>query len=400
MGSREGRLRVCISTHNPAEGGGVLAVTRALVRILGERDCELRLLWPSHSLGRTAWRDTDHLFPGLDCIELPSIPQLETLRYTVPALFGGRFADGAHIYQAVCGPNLPALPFALWGKRYVCWTATTLADERNAQMLSADWSRDSWYLRANQPFFPIARRLEGYACRTAQRVLAMSRHTARRIEEEYGVDGDNIRVVPVPIDTSRFNEEVEPLRPVDGPFLLVVARADDPRKNLPMLLQAFRIMRDRLPDLHLVVAGKRPKTSHLADLAGQLGVAEYFHLLGPVSEEDVPRLCRGAQAFALSSLQEGLGIAPMEAMACGTPVIATRCGGPEDYVIDGQTGLLVPNDDPEAFAAGAVRCLEDEGLRRTLGRNAAAHIRERFSFEVVGRQFFEVYEEVYPELFG
>ena len=159
-------------------------------------------------------------------------------------------------------------------------------------------------------------------------------------------------------------------------------------------------MREQLPDLHLVIAGKRPKTSRLANLARELGVAQHFHLLGPVPEEDVPRLCRGAEAFALSSLQEGLGIAPMEAMACGTPVIATHCGGPEDYVLDGQTGFLVPNDDPQAFAEATMRCVGDEDLRMTLGRNAAAHIREHFSFEVVGRRFFEVYEEVYPELFG
>ena len=146
-------LRVCISTHNPAEEGGVLAVTRALVQILSERECELRLLWPSHSLGRAAWRDADRQFPGLDCIELPSVPQLETLRYTIPALFGRRFADGADIFQSIGGPSLTAVPLALWRKRFVCWIGTTLADERQAQMLSADWSRGSWYLRGNQPFF-------------------------------------------------------------------------------------------------------------------------------------------------------------------------------------------------------------------------------------------------------
>jgi asparagine synthase (glutamine-hydrolysing) len=394
------RLRACVSTHNPNDAGGVRTLARAMSRILTDQGYDVRILWPSHRLGRAAWGEAEHPFEGAECIELPSVPQLETLRYTVPALFGGRFAQDADIYQAVCGPNLPSLPFALWGKRYVCWVATTLREERRSQMLGLDWSRDSWYLRANQPLFPLARRLEAYACRSAAMVLALSSYTARAVEEEYGVPKHSIRIIPSPVDTVRFNEQVEPLRPVGGPFLLVVARAEDPRKNLPMLLRAFSLVRKEFPELQLVVVGRKPKTSHLLELARSLGVAEAFHLLGHVPDEDVPRICRAAEAYALSSLQEGLGIAPMEAMACGTPVIATRCGGPEDFVLDGRTGLMVPNDDPEAFAAAAIRLLRDDALRARLGRDGAAHIRERFSFEAVGRQFAQVYREVYPELFG
>ncbi len=400
MAHSEKRLRICISAHNPVEGGGVLAVTRALVRILNRQGHELRLLWPSHSLGKAAWRIDDGPFPDAACFELPSIPQLEALRYTVPALFGRRIAEDADIYQSIGGPNLTALPLALWGKPYVCWMGTTLADERAVQMLSAGWSREWWYFRANQPLFPITRRLEAYACRAARRVLAQSSYTARAVETEYGVPPERIQRVPAPVDTSRFNENVEPLQPVSGPFILTVARADDPRKNLPMLLRAFSIVRDDFPDLHLVIVGKQPETPRLQEQAGRLGVAEFFHLLGSVADDDIPRLCRGAEVFALSSLQEGLGIAGLEAMACGTPVVATRCGGPEDYVLDGRTGLLVTNNDAEAFAGALAKCLRDAEFRASLGTAAAALVRQQFSFEAVEARFIEVYKEAYPELFG
>lgn len=394
------RVRVCISAHNPVEGGGVLAVTRALVRILNRQGYELQLLWPSHSVGKAAWRLDDSPFPETACFELPSIPQLEALRYAVPALFGRRIAEGADIYQSVGGPNLTALPLALWGKRYVCWMGTTIADERAVQMLSAGWSREWWYFRANQPLFPITRRLEAYACRAARCVLAQSTCTARAVETEYGVPPERIHCVPVPVDTKRFNENVKPLHPVSGPFILTVARADDPRKNLPMLLQAFSAVREDFPDLHLIIVGKRPETPHLQEQACRLGVADFFHLLGPVPDDDVPRLCRAAEVFALSSLQEGLGIAGLEAMACGTPVVATRCGGPEDYVLDGKTGLLVANNDAEAFAGALAKCIKDAEFRASLGVAAAALVRQRFSFEAVEARFIEVYKEVYPELFG
>jgi glycosyltransferase involved in cell wall biosynthesis len=96
----------------------------------------------------------------------------------------------------------------------------------------------------------------------------------------------------------------------------------------------------------------------------------------------------------MSSVTEGLGTSLLDAMACGTPIVATTAGGMPEVVADGRTGLLVPVRDHEAMAGAIVRLLRDEALRARMGAAGEARVRERFSAERMVQDTLAVYERV------
>ena len=108
----------------------------------------------------------------------------------------------------------------------------------------------------------------------------------------------------------------------------------------------------------------------LRSLARELGVLDAVEFLDEVDHESLSRAYSSAQVFALPSWQEGLCIAALEGMASGLPVVSTRCGGPESFVKDGETGYLVPLDDHEAMARHLAQLLGDAALRQRLSGNA------------------------------
>ena len=129
-----------------------------------------------------------------------------------------------------------------------------------------------------------------------------------------------------------------------------------------------------------------------------LGIAHQVRYLGELSLPELVRQYQDAEAVVLSSRQEGFGMALVEAMACGTPVVSTRCGGPEEIVRDGITGFLTPVGDAGALAEAAERILSDRALRASMGRAAREDVCHRFAMEVIGAQVLRRYHEAYPEL--
>jgi glycosyltransferase involved in cell wall biosynthesis len=112
------------------------------------------------------------------------------------------------------------------------------------------------------------------------------------------------------------------------------------------------------------------------------------------------RQYQGAEVALLSSWQEGFGMVLVEAMACGTPVVSTRSGGPEEIIRDGVTGFLSPVGNALALAEAVERLLADGALRASMGRAAREDVCDRFSMERIGGQILARYREVYPALFG
>jgi glycosyltransferase involved in cell wall biosynthesis len=121
--------------------------------------------------------------------------------------------------------------------------------------------------------------------------------------------------------------------------------------------------------------------------------------VGRQTELELVRLYQGATLFLLSSNQEGLGISVLEAMACGTPVIATRCGGPESVLVDGETGFMVSLNDDAAMAARIDHLLGDPILLATMGKNCVRIARDTFSRKVIDKILLRAFHDVYPEHF-
>jgi glycosyltransferase involved in cell wall biosynthesis len=169
----------------------------------------------------------------------------------------------------------------------------------------------------------------------------------------------------------------------------------DRRKNVPTLLKAFaRLAKD--PRAFLVIAGRLPEkgSDFFPDprpIVQELGIGERVVFTGWVPEEDKPALYSGARALVFPSLYEGFGLPPLEALACGTPVIASNRGSLPEIV--GKGGLLLEPDDLEGLTGAMEKLLNDDTLWGDLRERGLAHA-ARFSWEKTARETLAVYREI------
>lgn len=166
------------------------------------------------------------------------------------------------------------------------------------------------------------------------------------------------------------------------------------RKGQLDLVEAAALLAADFPGLVLVLAGAAGDAEYLAALQARiaaLGLGDRFRFIG--FEPEIRDLLAISTALVHPSHSEGLGLAILEAMAVGLPVVATRCGGPEEVVEDGVSGLLVPPQDPPALAAALRRVLEDPSAARRLGAAAAARVRA-FSLEGPARAMERIYRDL------
>ena len=213
-----------------------------------------------------------------------------------------------------------------------------------------------------------------------------------------GVGTDHVHVVPCGVDTAHFTPSgagEEPLTlPSSGrPRLLAVGRLVE-RKGFDL---AVRALVD-LPDAELVVVGgppadqlgDDPEAERLRSLAAELGVGERLVLTGQWPHAAMPALYRSADVVLAVPWYEPFGITPLEAAACGRPLVGTAVGGLLDSVEDGVTGLLVPPRDVPALVTGIRRLLDDPEAAARMGRRARARAVEHFDWAVVAARTEQV----------
>lgn len=221
----------------------------------------------------------------------------------------------------------------------------------------------------------------GFGC---DRVVATCRDEVTELAL-MGIPESKADVVPCGVDTERF-------RP-DGPAaergtahryrLLQLGRLV-PRKGAALSIAALA----HLPQAELVIAGgppaerldRDPEVRRLRAIAEGAGVADRVRFVGAVACDEVPALLRSADVVLCPADYEPFGIVPLEAMACGRPVVASAVGGQRDTVADGETGRLVPPGDIPALAATVAELLADEGLRRKYGAAGRRRVLSRYDW--------------------
>jgi len=172
--------------------------------------------------------------------------------------------------------------------------------------------------------------------------------------------------------------------PVSVPTVLALGRVE-PYKRTERLVDAIA----ELPGVRLVVAGVGTGLDAVRARVAERAVADRVALSGFVDEDEKVRLLQTSHVLATASEKEGWGLTVLEAAACGTPAVATDAPGLRDSVRDGETGLLVPPDDPAALARALGRVLGDAALRERLGR-AAVGWAARFEWGAVTREISQV----------
>ena len=213
-----------------------------------------------------------------------------------------------------------------------------------------------------------------------------------------GADVERVKVVPCGVDLSHFRPDgpADPRTP--GMARLVVVSRLVERKGVGNVVTALA----QVPDAELVVAGGpdaaelpgNTEARRLMALAEAAGVADRVRLRGRVTRDDLPPLLRSADAVLCVPWYEPFGIVPLEAMACGVPVVATGVGGLVDTVVDGVTGIHVPPRSPAHLAVALRSLLADPGLRHRLGVAGARRARSRYGWARVARSTLGVYGEI------
>ena len=172
-------------------------------------------------------------------------------------------------------------------------------------------------------------------------------------------------VLPMPIDSEKFKPDSDDVIPGRIGF---VGRIDDPRKNVGLLIHAVNICRNKGHNITAEIIGGEPD-GHSESLVQSLKLCDAVTFIKYLESSVLPEHLKTFDIFVVPSHQEGLCIAALEAMACGCPVISTRCGGPEEFVINGKTGFLV-NPDPVSMADAILKVVKDRDLRSNLSDNA------------------------------
>ncbi len=237
----------------------------------------------------------------------------------------------------------------------------------------------------------------------ADRLIAVSRSTAEQAVQ-LGADPARIRVIRSGVDAARFRPRDRAGARArlgvarDLPLLLFVGNLE-PRKAVDRLLLALAHVRRTVPEATLAIvgtgeaAGADDQEPRLRRMAEELGLAPAVWFLGRVADERLPDWYAAADVFALPSSSEGQGIAALEAMAAGLPVVVSAVGGLRDTVEDGRTGYLVPFGDVEALARRVADLLADPERRAAVGAAAREAVVRDFSWERSVAATVEVYRE-------
>lgn len=226
-------------------------------------------------------------------------------------------------------------------------------------------------------------------CSEAIRYHVMSQHRATAKERYAAIhNGINIRRFSNSIPLTRAEMGIQEKVTVIG----TVCRLEEPVKGLTVLLKAVAQLNVGLadPGAQLLVVGDGPALGELQGLSVQLGISERVFFTG--MRRDIERLLPLMDIFVLPSYFEGFGIAIVEAMAAGRPVVATAVGGVPEIVINEETGLLVEAGDVNGLAKAIETLIYDPDLRRRLGQRGQERAREQFSIELAVRRHEELYE--------
>jgi glycosyltransferase involved in cell wall biosynthesis len=164
------------------------------------------------------------------------------------------------------------------------------------------------------------------------------------------------------------------------------------RKGYDVLLRALRLAQDQGHRIELVILGGGPEEARLRALAGEVGVSDQVVFAGEVPHALVTPFYRGAKFFVHAAREEAQGLVLQEALSCGKAVLATRVNGIPELIRDGETGLLVEPEDPDALAAGLVRLEKDPALRQTLAERGREFVVRELSWDRLIEQYLEVYE--------
>jgi glycosyltransferase involved in cell wall biosynthesis len=213
---------------------------------------------------------------------------------------------------------------------------------------------------------------------------------SRFLQTVFADHGIDAKVVPNIVDTNVFQPAQRAQRAADAPHIVVARNLEHIYGN-DLAIQAFALLRGKLRAARLSVAGSGPELQGLQQLARDLGVEAAIHFTGRLDVAQMAALYGAADLVLNPTRADNTPNSVLEALACGVAVVSTDVGGVRYLVEHGHTAWLVPPESPEDLAAGMVRVLEDQDLKRTLESNGLALARS-CAWGEVRQRWLELYE--------
>ena len=373
-------LRIGILCHPTYGGSGVVASELAL-SLAGEGQ---RVHLFSHAvpprLARSPGSVQMHLSRGLPYPLFASTPHDLAVTSSILNVHRSEGLDVLHAHYA--------LPHAV--SAYLARSAAALDRTRAAPVVVTTLhGTDITIVGSDASYSPLTQFVIAASDAATAVSESLARDTKDHFCDETGALCD-IEVIPNFVDTEEFHPGAAADEP-DRPPTAVHISNFRPVKRVPWLVEAFARAADGI-DARLVLVGDGPEDTATRARVAALGVGDKVTFLG--ERDELPSVLAGADAFVLTSRTESFGLSALEAMACGTPVVATRVGGVPEVVTDGVTGLLAEADDLDGVADRLRSLFLDRARARTMGEAARRDALERFDrLRVVGR-----YEDLYRRL--
>jgi len=389
---------LAIVAPHPAHGGGVWSLLKVVYgfaeRYFSPKVFCLSFL-PSVAM---SWRSLklssslrESIIQGLPCVEVGArFSRFEPGLYWLTQDLW-RQVLGPYNYVFVAGgtPHV-AHPAVLLNKKFILWLASTYQDDRKHRI-----QKSSVIERAIEKInTPLMNYVERQILARASVLLPISFYTKKLCDQALGFERPNVRVCPVPapnIHVARTTFEATPLR------IIAVARFTDPRKNFKMLLDVCERLLTIDARFCVDIVGVYPANNQdVVRLSLKFATRIIFH--GFIEQKELDELYAQAFVAVITSDQEGFGIAGLDALSWGIPVVATRCGGVSDFVKPGISGVLV---EPQAVnqMVESLRFLANNPEHyRVLSNGALKLVQSCFSKESVETRFAWALMQAYPEL--
>lgn len=390
--------KVLISTIQPV-AGGVPVMLRFVLECLQQRQFDITIAYyepysvsPDLSVPlfkipfvRPDTRDAEYL--GYSCVGIGCwLPELEFTHYWATSHWR-QLVDANDVHIVVSGSSLAALPFVQTQTPFLAWVASDWLGDRQHRVRQFPWFR-----RLIDRFFvsPVVKKLERRII-ASNNLVALSEHTRKALNGlvSYHAVED---ILSMPIDTEHFQPSVSSKDNIERYQIGFVGRFEDPRKHICLLFECVNQLRESIPNIELVLVGDQLSTSS-QQLIDSLGIAQYITVVPHVDNTDLPEVLQQLQLFVLPSYQEGLCIAAIEAMSCAVPVVSTRCGGPESYIIDGENGLLCEHNSASLTKA-ILQLFSDDETRIRYACASREVIIQRFSKKAQTDKFLQLFDQL------
>ncbi|MBM3894432.1 glycosyltransferase family 4 protein [Candidatus Dependentiae bacterium] len=388
---------IAIIAPHPGDGGGVLSSLKIVYEFC-ERYFQPKVYCLSFypdvamSLSQLRFSSTsiEREYEGMKCVEIGAVlarsePSLYWFTYNIWKKY---LSEYEYVFVTGGTPHI-AHPAVLLNKKFVFWLASTYAHDREHRLKKASLSEKIIQKIAD----PVLQYSEKQILAQTTVLLPISLYTQNLCTQVLGKSRELMKICPVPVEI-KLQEIKE-----TGPriHLLAVGRFTDPRKNLSMLLAVCEKLCQNDDMVFCDIVGRFPEEDPLVlDVQKRFAGRIIFH--GFVSQQKLDELYKKAFVFVITSDQEGLGIAGLDALSWGVPVVSTRCGGVLDYVIPGMTGFLVNLNEVEEMVDRVEQLKKDRVKHAFYARGALTLVNALFSKKTVFTRFQWALSRAYPEL--